>query len=132
MTANRDIDFRIFARGAGKMRKCARGDVIFREGDPADFTYIILTGSVEIESHGKFIETIGGGRALGFASLIDNGFRGTTARALEDCDLAVMDVRKFRYMVDEVPNFAWYVMHELTHRMRMLNAAIEEKRKNAA
>jgi hypothetical protein len=28
-------------------------------------------------------------------------------------------------MVDEVPNFGWYVMLELTHRLRKLNAALE-------
>jgi hypothetical protein len=28
-------------------------------------------------------------------------------------------------MVDELPNFGWYVMLELTHRLRMLNASLE-------
>jgi len=125
MTTQKDIDFRVFARGAASVATYAQGDVIFHEGEPSDSMYIVLSGSVDIESHGKFIETIEAGRALGFASVLDQVPRTTTARARERCELAVMDRRKFRYMVDEVPNFAWYVMHELTHRLRMLNAAIE-------
>ena len=38
----------------------------------------------------------------------------------------MIDRRKFRFMIDEVPNFAWYVMQELVHRLRMVNEAIEE------
>ena len=125
MTKNKDIDFRVFARGAGRVVRYHADEVIFREGDPSDSMYIVLSGSVDIASHGKAIETIGEGRALGFASILDNRPRATTARAHEECELAVMDRRKFRYMVDEVPNFAWYVMHELTHRLRMLNEAID-------
>jgi len=120
MTKHKDIDFRVFARGAGTVAKFDQDAVIFREGEPSDLMYIILTGSVEIDSHGKFIETIQAGRALGFVSALDQSPRATTARALEACELAVMDHRSFRYMVDEVPNFEWYVMHEMSHRLRML------------
>jgi CRP/FNR family transcriptional regulator, cyclic AMP receptor protein len=132
MTTNKDIDFRVFARGAGSLMRFEENATIFREGEPSHAMYIVLTGSVEIDSHGKFIETIGAGRALGFVSVIDQSRRATSARALEECELAVMDYRKFRYMVDEVPNFAWYVMQEMSHRLRMLNAAIEAGRQEAA
>ena len=124
MSKNNDIDFRVFARGAGKVVKFEGGDVIFREGEPPSAMYIVLKGSVEIISHDKIIETIHEGQALGIVSLLDNQPRATTARAQENCELAVMDLRRFRFMVDEVPNFAWYVLGELTHRLRMLNAAL--------
>ena len=119
------MDFRVFAREAGTVVKFERDEVIFRERDPPDFMYIVLAGSVEILSHGKVIETIAEGKALGFASIIDLRPRATTGRAREACELAVINRRKFRYMVDELPNFGWYVMLELTHRLRMLNASLE-------
>ena len=81
MTNSRDIDFRVFARGAGAVTQFARDSVIFREGEPSDSVYIVLNGSVEIESHGKFIETIEPGRALGCVSVLDHSPRATTARA---------------------------------------------------
>lgn len=119
-----NIDFRAFARGAGEVIRYARQDVIFRERDPSSFMYIVLSGSVEITSHDKVIETIHEGQALGIVSLLDREPRATTARAREDCELAAMDRRRFRFMVDEVPHFSWYVLAELTHRLRMLNAAL--------
>jgi CRP/FNR family cyclic AMP-dependent transcriptional regulator len=125
MTMHKDIDFRVFAHEAGVVVKYGKDKVIFKEQDPPKSMYIILTGSVEITSHGKVIETINEGKALGFVSILDNRPHVTTARAREDCELAVMNPRKFRYMVDEVPNFGWYVMLELTHRLRKLNAALE-------
>jgi CRP-like cAMP-binding protein len=124
MNAHRDIDFRTFARGVGKVVNFARNDVIFRESEPPHFMYVVLSGAVEITSHDKVIETIHEGQALGIVSLIDNHPRATSARAREDCELAVLDRRKFRYMVEEVPNFVWFVMNELTHRLRTVNAAL--------
>ncbi|MEA2740704.1 MAG: family transcriptional regulator, cyclic receptor protein [Acetobacteraceae bacterium] len=118
------IDFRTFARAVATVADYARNDVIFREGDAPRCMYIVLSGSVEISSHGKVIETIHDGNALGILSLLDEQPRSTTARAREACQLAIMDRRKFRYMVEEVPNFVWYVMNELAHRLRTTNAAL--------
>ena len=115
MSRNKDIDFRLFARAAGEVVHYEKGDVIFKEHDRPNYMYIILSGSVEIISHDKLVEIIHEGSALGFVSVLDGRPRATTARAREACELAVMDRRQFRYMVDEVPNFGWYVMHELTH-----------------
>ena len=128
MAKHKDIDFRVFARAASRAIAIAKGDIIFREGEPSEQMYILLSGKVEISSHGKPIETIEAGRALGFASIVDHSPRATTALAVEPCELAMMDPRKFRFMIDEVPNFAWYVMQELVHRLRTVNEAIEVAR----
>lgn len=118
------IDFREFARAVGTVMNYAAGDIIFRENDPPNFMYIVLSGSVEITGHAKVIETIHEGNALGILSLLDEQPRTTTARAKDRCELAIMDRRKFRYMVEEIPNFVWYVMDELAHRLRTTNAAL--------
>jgi CRP-like cAMP-binding protein len=117
-------DFRDFARGVGRVMSYQPDDVIFREHDLPHFMYIVLEGSVEITSHGRVIETVHAGHALGVVSLIDNEPRATTARARDRCQLAVLEDRKFRFMVEEVPHFVWYVMAELTHRLRSVNAAL--------
>jgi CRP-like cAMP-binding protein len=56
--------------------------------------------------------------------LLDGQPRTITARATETSELALMDQKKFRYMVEEVPNFVWYVMTELAGRLRATNAAL--------
>ena len=122
MRMHRDIDYRTFAHGAGKVVNYRANDIIFRENDPPQFMYIVLSGSVDIVSGDEVIETVHEGQALGIVSLIDNQLRVSTARARGNCELAAMDRRSFRYMVEEVPNFVWYVMNELTHRLRIVSA----------
>ena len=44
--------------------------------------------------------------------------RSSTARAREACELSLIDGRTFRFMVDEVPNFATYIMGAMARRIR--------------
>ena len=42
----------------------------------------------------------------------------------ETVELSIIDQRKFRFMVDEVPNFAAYIMGVLARRIRGMSQAI--------
>jgi len=70
------------------------------------------------------IETIGENQALGFMSMIDEQPRSSTARAKEACELSLIDARTFRFMIDEVPNFATYIMSMLARRIRGMGRAM--------
>ena len=70
------------------------------------------------------IETIGANQALGFMSMIDDQPRSSTALAREACELSLIDVRTFRFMVDEVPNFSTYIMGMLARRIRGMGKAM--------
>ena len=90
--------------------------MLFRELDSPRFVYFILKGSVKLSIHGRVIATINEGDAVGLLSLIDDQPRTVSARALEECELALLDKKKFRYMVEEIPNFVWYVFAKLGAR----------------
>ena len=124
MSLPQQVDIRNFARSLGLILTYRPGDVIFREGDEPRYMYVVLHGTVQISSHGKPIETILEGNALGVISLLDGMPRSATASALSDIEVAILDQKKFRYMVEEVPNFVWYIMGELVHRLRTTNAAL--------
>jgi CRP-like cAMP-binding protein len=124
MNMQPSIDVRQFARSVGTVMNYEPEDIIFREGDPPRHVYVILSGTVQISIHGKELETVHEGEALGLMAVLDNQPRTITARAKEACELAMLDKKKFRYMVEEIPNFVWYVMEELAHRLRMSNAAL--------
>ncbi|MGA7974354.1 MAG: cyclic nucleotide-binding domain-containing protein, partial [Pseudolabrys sp.] len=70
------------------------------------------------------VDTIGANEALGFMSMIDDLPRSSTARAREACELSLIDACTFRFMVDEVPNFATYIMGVLARRIRGMSKAI--------
>lgn len=122
--ARPDIDMRQFARNVGTNMSVAAGQIIFNKGDPGQCMYIVQSGSIEILIGDKVVETLGTNEALGFMTMIDKQPRSSTARAKEPCELSLIDERKFRFMVDEVPNFAMYIMGVLARRIRGMSEAI--------
>ena len=119
-----DIDMRTFARGAGVNMSFAPGDVIFREGDAGDCLYIIQSGSVDMLIHDRVVDTCGPNEAFGFMSVIDRKPRTSTARVSEQAEVSVINERKFQFMVDEVPNFAKYILDAMAHRIRGMGAVL--------
>jgi len=119
-----DIDMRAFAKSAGTTIKVPAGSIIFNKGEAGECMYIVQSGSIEMLIGDKVIETIGANEALGFMSMIDARPRSSTARANEACELSLVDARTFRFMVDEVPNFASYIMGVLARRIRGMSAAM--------
>ena len=118
------IDFVAFANSVGTAHHYAPGDTVFREGDAPNGMFVVLRGAVELTSHGKSIETVGPGKTLGIISLLDGQNRTANAKATMPTELVMIDKRRFRYMVEEMPHFCWFVMDELAHRLRMTNAVL--------
>ncbi len=115
---NQNIDMRQFARGACAAVSYPAGSVVFNKGDAGQCMYIVQSGVIEMMIGDKVIEVVGPNEAIGFMSMIDGAARSSTARVKEPCELSLIDARTFRFMVDEVPNFALYIMGVLARRIR--------------
>ena len=115
---------RMFARNAGSNMTFQPGAILFSEGDLLKNIYVVQSGSVEILTHDKVADVCGPGDVLGFISLIDGGASTGTARVKEAAELSILDERTFFFMVDEVPNFALYIMKALAHRIRGLREIV--------
>jgi CRP/FNR family transcriptional regulator, cyclic AMP receptor protein len=63
----------------------------------------------------------GPNEAIGFMSVIDGSPRSSTARVKEAAELSIIDKRKLKFMVDEVPNF---VMGAMARRIRSMSKVI--------
>lgn len=118
------IDMRQFAKSAGANITFGAGSTVFNKGDPGQCMYIVQSGAIEMVIGEKVIEEVGPNEAIGFMSMIDTAPRSSTARVKEACELSVIDARTFRFMVDEVPNFALYIMGVLARRIRGMGEAI--------
>ena len=118
------INMQMFAKNAGVNMNFPSGSVIFREGDPGDCLYVLQSGVVEMLIHDKVVDVCGANEAMGFLSVIDGSPRTATARVKEAAEVSVIDQRKFRFMIDEVPNFAYYIMDAMAHRIRGMRQAI--------
>ena len=86
--------------------------------------YVVQSGVVEMVIGDKVIEIVEPNGAIGFMSMIDGRPRSSTARVKENCELTELDARKFRFMVDEIPHFAQYIMQMLAGRIRGMGQAM--------
>src|SRR5262245_9361965 len=119
-----NVDMRVFARGASTNMRFAAGSTIFNRGDAGDCMYIVQSGLIEMMIADKVVERCGENEAIGFMSMIDRAPRSSTARVREDCEVSIIDARTFRFMVDEVPNFAMYIMGAMARRIRGMGQAM--------
>jgi CRP-like cAMP-binding protein len=119
-----EIDMRMFAQRAGANMTFGAESVIFNKGDPGSCMYIVQSGVIEMVIGDKVIEVCGPNEAIGFMSMVDAAPRSSTARVKEACELSVIDQRKFRFMIDEVPNFALYIMGAMGRRIRGMSQAM--------
>jgi CRP/FNR family transcriptional regulator, cyclic AMP receptor protein len=115
---------RMFARNAGVNVTFPAGSVVFSKGDPGNCMYIVQSGVIEMLIGDTVIEVCGPNEAIGFMSMIDTAPRSSTARVKEAVELSIIDQRKFRFMVDEVPNFASYIMGAMARRIRGMSQAM--------
>lgn len=94
------------------------GQVIFKEGDAGDVMYSVLSGEVEIVIADKVVELVQTGSILGEMALIDNHPRSATAIAKTDCNLAVINQKRFIALIQQTPFFAIQVMSLMADRLR--------------
>jgi CRP-like cAMP-binding protein len=119
-----DIDMRMWAQRAGVNVNFAAGSVVFNKGDPGNCMYVVQSGTIEMVIGDTVVEICGPNEVIGFMSVIDGAVRTSTARVKETCELSLIDQRKFRFMLDEVPNFALYVMGAMARRIRGMGQAM--------
>ena len=105
------------------------GELILREGDPADRFYLLQKGRVALESHQTEsgitrIQTIGPGEVLGWSWLFPPYLWHFDARALESTEAIFFYARPLR---DECESD-----HELGYELTKRMAAIMLKRLQAA
>jgi CRP-like cAMP-binding protein len=72
----------------------AEGAVLFREGDPADVAYSVVSGRVRVERSGedglRHLSDLGPGDILGELAILTSAPRSATIRALEPTMLRVL------------------------------------------
>jgi CRP-like cAMP-binding protein len=102
-------------------RSFAQGEIIFKEGEKGEDMYGILEGEVNLVINSRVVETILTGDVFGEGALVDpERRRASTAIAKTDCKLAVLNLERFLFVVQETPQFALNVMRSMSDRLRWL------------
>lgn len=105
-------------------------DILFREGDPGDTFYIILSGSVEVfvEKLNKQLKTLQIGQFFGELSLMLGIPRTATVRALEDTILFAINQKGFEKLLQEHPELADVIVQELEKHQEELSERQQQMR----
>ena len=112
-----EIDFSNLFRHADNKKVVPAGSVLFREGDPGDGLYVIVSGELDILVGEKIVDTLTSGTIVGEMALLNHAPRSATARAKTDCEIAPVDEKRFLFMVSQTPFFALQVMRVLSARL---------------
>src|SRR6267378_8499716 len=101
------------------------GDVIVKQGDPADSFYVLTTGrarALKIRADGEEIPlgVLKPGDSFGEAALAEGGIRNATVRCSTAADVLRLDRDDFTELVRRVPDLKQYV--ETTGRDRALQS----------
>ena len=121
---NRELDFRVFAREACPVIDVQAGTSVFQLGEPGATMYVILSGRIDMVNGDRVIESLGAQQAFGMMSLIDALPRTATAQVTEDAQLAVIDRKKYQFMLHELPSFAIFLIQTLANRVRSTARAL--------
>src|SRR6201987_170785 len=116
--ANPPVDFRLLAGAGVPARDFKAGDVIFRQGDPAQELFIIQSGEVEIRLGNRVLETLPQFGIFGEMAPIDNAPRSATAIAASDVKLVLVSEKQFLFLISNTPHFALNVMRVMARRLR--------------
>jgi CRP/FNR family transcriptional regulator, cyclic AMP receptor protein len=100
-----------------------RGEVIYREGEPAGELFIVHRGQVKLTLHGpghrrQLLAIAGANQVFGEPGIIDHGPRAMDAEAMDDCELFGMDADVFWSAIESHPEFARRVIELLGERLR--------------
>ncbi|MFC1846284.1 cyclic nucleotide-binding domain-containing protein, partial [Chloroflexota bacterium] len=106
------------------------GEILFREGDPGDGMFFILSGYVSVFSGGRDhrLATFDEGVFFGEMAILEDEPRSATVRAETDTKLLFMSKEDFKKLTDNEPSLAAYILHrmsrELSHRLRITNSEV--------
>jgi len=115
----------------GYRKRLRASDILFREGEPGNAFYIILTGSVEVfvEKIHKYLTTLEAGKFFGELSLLLGIPRTATVRAIEETMLFVVNKKGFEKLLQEQPELSEVIIQELAKHKEELAHRQQELRK---
>jgi uncharacterized membrane protein len=99
------------------------GHVLFREGEPGDALYVVLSGAVEISIRRQtgervVLECAKVGEFFGEIALLDGGPRTATATVLEECELIEVDRDDLDQLFRLKPSAAMDLLSATGRRLR--------------
>src|SRR5919204_3918269 len=98
------------------------GQILFREGDPADSVFRLLSGAVdivrEVDGEPILLGTVGAGEFIGEMGVVENRPRSATARAASEVEVEFLTSTEFLDQIARSPQAARELIQRLSQRLR--------------
>ncbi len=102
-------------------RSYKAGEVIFQTGEPSDFAYLIMTGSVEASLANGRTVLLKKGEVFGEMGLVDQRPRSATITAKEYTVCAAYNEAELLSSIRDAPDEAILLIRALIDRLRQAN-----------
>ena len=107
------------------LRVVEKGEVILRSGEPADSSYVIMSGQVKVYMSDEadptrevILQTLGPGDFFGELPMFDHEPRIANVAAMDQVHLHVLSYKAFHRAIEKSPDIARCVMAVLARRLR--------------
>ncbi|MBD0293384.1 MAG: Crp/Fnr family transcriptional regulator [Jiangellaceae bacterium] len=109
----------------------ARGEVLFREGDPGDRVYVVMSGKVKLgrsapDGRENLLALLGPGQMFGELSLFDPGPRAATATAVIETTLLCLGHDDLLPWLTGRPEVARGLLLQFAQRLRRSNDTVAD------
>ncbi len=106
---------------AGRPHRLARGTLLFRRGDPADWLYFLAEGRLALE---ELAVTLEPGALIGEIAIFSpSGVRTESVRAVDDAVVYVLRRDEVLWLYRRDPAFGIYLVRLITTRLEDLTIA---------
>jgi CRP-like cAMP-binding protein len=104
-------------------------EFLFRQGDPGNYAYIVVSGKVEIFFESKKggmqrLTTVGEGTCFGEMALLDGEPRSAGARTISESILSRISRSDFIHIMHQYPAIALGIISQLSLRIREMNGKV--------
>ena len=100
------------------------GETVIQAGEPHKEMLVLLDGEAEVLVGDRVVETEKPGSLFGEMALLGTREARATVRARTDISVAVVDERRFLFLVQQTPFFGLHVMRVLVERIRAMHHAL--------
>ncbi len=117
--------------GVSQLRHYERGHLIFDEGDPSDFFFVVVTGRVKVfkrapNGHDRILEIFGPGGLLGAVAAYEARPYPACAAAMESTTCLLTPRPAFFALLEERPSLVRGLLGSLSIRLMELTARLAE------
>lgn len=117
------------------IRKLAKDEYLFREGDPPDAMYVVKSGKIAVtkskQSGGEVtLAEIGPGAMVGEMAFFDNKPRSANVKAAKDSELIALPYKSLHAQFQQFPEWCKAIMRTVNDHLRDANQRIKSLERN--